>query len=78
MTATVALPTEELIALYAGDDLSDGHPTLELAVAICDRIEPHTAARRRVAVYGDMPPDTIGPDALSILNLGWQMWERSG
>ena len=26
MTATVELPTEELIDLYAGDDLSDGHP----------------------------------------------------
>lgn len=70
--------TDQLLALYAGDDLTLGHPTLELACLLCERLRPVSLGRFRLSVLGDTAPDRVPAGAFDLLELGFECWHRAG
>jgi hypothetical protein len=46
------VPVEDLIALFAGDELTKGHPTVYLAARICEQICPKTELEMRELIFG--------------------------
>lgn len=79
MLAATAVDTDELVALFAGDDLTHGYPTDALARAICRRIRPANVTELRLATYGiECPLDEIPTEALHALARGFSAWVTAG
>jgi hypothetical protein len=78
MTATRTPPLDELVALFRGDDLSDGFAHEELVAAICDAMKPHPSAAhvvgRRIypTLEGEAPSEEVG----AIIVRGFEIWSR--
>lgn len=73
------LAVETLIALFAGDNLTRGHPTGPLAERICQHIRPATVIDLQAAVYGPgWPADLLSNRELHALRRGFRAWNKAG
>lgn len=50
------VPLEDLVALFAGDELTKGVPTVYLAKVICEQMQPRTEVAMREAIFGPLTP----------------------
>jgi hypothetical protein len=49
------VPVEDLIALFAGDELTAGVPSVYLAARICEQVCPRTELEMRELIFGANP-----------------------
>lgn len=74
----VRVPLDELVALYAGCDLTDGYPTLELGFRICEQSAPGNRRALRHTVYGPVNDADVDPVGRRTLDLSFDLWVRAG
>lgn len=75
MSAVSALvSTHDLVGLFAGDEFTDGYPTLELAQRICDRVQPDNVTDLKLVIYGQLPNDEIPVGEREAMARGYACW----
>lgn len=78
MPAATVVSLEELIALFAGDDLTAGYPTDKLAHEICRIARPVTLPDLHQTIYHGQPQDEISNRALRTMKRGFRAWVKAG
>lgn len=69
-------PLDTLCALFTGDELTDGYPTLALALAVCRAGRPTSAIHLKQILYGQLPMDDIPLHVRETLARAYVEWVR--
>lgn len=69
------VPLEDLIALFAGDDISPGIPTVHLAARICELMCPASESEMRELIFG---AQTLSYREERAVKDAFEAWKRAG
>ena len=75
------VPTDVLIALFSGDEVSPAHPTVALASRLCERLQPVSLRAFRELLFGAVPADLVDQIQLDVrvaMREGFAAWNDAG